>query len=71
MVGYLAEEAGVGNMVARQVLRTHRAFTATVMDAAGEVVFRVRRPMYLLTSSIRVEDPEGRARLSPTGCLRF
>ena len=60
VVGYLAEEAGVGNMVARQVLRTHRAFTATVMDAAGEVVFRVRRPMYLLTSSIRVEDPEGR-----------
>ena len=60
VVGYMAEEGeGFASMLARQVLRTHRPFSATVLDTTGRVLFRVRRPFYFISSTISVEDPEG------------
>ena len=41
-IGYMAErELGMGNMVARQMLRTHRSFTTHVFDRHGKEVLRV------------------------------
>jgi len=59
-VALLAEEtATMGSAVARQLLRRRRPMTATVLSLEGEVLFRVRRPMYLVNSSMTVEDVEG------------
>lgn len=42
-IGYLAEqEHGMANMMARQMLRTHRSFTTHVFNQAGQEVLRVR-----------------------------
>jgi len=58
VVGYMAEEGGgFASMLSRQILRTHRPFTATVLDTRGLPLFRVRRPFYFISSSIFVEEP--------------
>ena len=59
VVGYIAEQDSIGRTVARNLLRTRRAFTATVLDRHGETVFVMRRPAYLISSSIYVEHPDG------------
>lgn len=42
-IGYMAEqEHGVGNMVARQMFKTHRSFTTHVFDRNEQEVLRVR-----------------------------
>lgn len=56
VVGYIAEESTFGGIVTRNVLRTRRPFRATVLDVNGEPVFRLRRPMYLVSTQIFVED---------------
>jgi hypothetical protein len=43
VVGYIAEEDGLGRSLLRNVLRTRRPFHATVMDALGNVVLKVGR----------------------------
>uniref|UniRef100_A0A383V788 Phospholipid scramblase n=1 Tax=Tetradesmus obliquus TaxID=3088 RepID=A0A383V788_TETOB len=60
-VALIAEEiSGIGNEIQRQLLRTRRSFTSTVLSADGSrVMFRVRRPAYLLNSYMYIEDPEG------------
>lgn len=60
-VALIAEEiTGVGNALQRQLLRTRRAFTATVLDPVdGSVLFRVRRPPYLVSSTTYVETADG------------
>ncbi len=41
-IGYIAErELGMGNMIARQMLSTHRSFTAHVFDKHEKEVLRV------------------------------
>ena len=56
----LAEEtASVGSAVARQLLRARRSFTATLMDADGGVLARVRRPLYAINSTTTIEDAAG------------
>lgn len=41
-IGYMAErELGMGNMMARQMLSTHRSFTTHVFDKQGKEVLRV------------------------------
>ncbi|KAL6745543.1 Scramblase-domain-containing protein [Haematococcus lacustris] len=51
---------GIGNEIGRQVLRTRRSFTATVFSADGsQIIFKLRRPMYLISSSMFIEDAEG------------
>eukprot|EP00197_Chlamydomonas_leiostraca_P013131 CAMPEP_0202872482 /NCGR_PEP_ID=MMETSP1391-20130828/21300_1 /ASSEMBLY_ACC=CAM_ASM_000867 /TAXON_ID=1034604 /ORGANISM="Chlamydomonas leiostraca, Strain SAG 11-49" /LENGTH=518 /DNA_ID=CAMNT_0049553531 /DNA_START=71 /DNA_END=1624 /DNA_ORIENTATION=+ len=53
---------GLANEVGRQLLRKRRAFTATVFSADGsQVIFRLRRPAYLINSTMFIEDGEGRA----------
>jgi uncharacterized protein YxjI len=62
-VALIAEEVtGVGNALQRQLLRTRRAFTATVLSPSdGSVLFRVRRPPYLISSTTYVETADGQA----------
>jgi uncharacterized protein YxjI len=68
IVALIAEdETGLGNAVGRQVLRTRRAFTATVLSPQdGSVIFRVRRPAYLVSSTTYVETGDG----TPIGEVR-
>ena len=57
-IGYMAEqELGMGNMMARQWLRTHRAFQTHVFDRGGREVLRFHRPFQMINSTIRVFDP--------------
>lgn len=61
VVAHLIEEEGsLGKAIGRQVLRTRRSFTATVLSPGGDqIIFRLRRPMYLINSTMYVEDGEG------------
>lgn len=57
----IEEEGSVGRAIGRQLLRTRRPFTATVLSPDGsQVIFRLRRPVYLISSTMYVEDGEGR-----------
>ena len=56
LVALLAEDSGsIGTAVGRQLLRTRRPFTATVFSPDGQVIFPLRRPFYLINSSIFIE----------------
>ncbi|KAG2502141.1 hypothetical protein HYH03_000629 [Edaphochlamys debaryana] len=61
VVALVAEDyGGIGNEIGRQLLKTRRSFTATVFSADGsQVLFRLRRPAYLVNSTMYVEDGEG------------
>lgn len=41
VVGYIAEEDGLGKSLIRNIMRLRRPFNATVMDALGNVVLKV------------------------------
>lgn len=49
----------MGSMITRNMLRTRRPFKATVLDKEGNIIFTMRRPLFLISSSIYVETPEG------------
>ncbi|XP_073390459.1 phospholipid scramblase family protein C343.06c isoform X3 [Physcomitrium patens] len=51
-VGYINE---LSNVFLRQILRTRRPFTATIYDGQSNVIFKVRRPTWVVNSSIFVE----------------
>ncbi|OAE32202.1 hypothetical protein AXG93_1793s1360 [Marchantia polymorpha subsp. ruderalis] len=51
-VGYILEDS---NIFMRQFLRRRRPFVALVLDAYGNEVCRVRRPAWLINSTIYVE----------------
>ncbi|KAF2816669.1 Scramblase-domain-containing protein [Mytilinidion resinicola] len=58
-IGYLAEqEHGMGNAIARQMLRTHRSFTTHVFDKHEQEVLRFHRPFSWISSRIRVYDAQ-------------
>ena len=61
IVAHLLEEEGsLGRAVGRQLFKTRRSFTATVLNPAGDqVIFRLRRPMYLISSTMYIEDGSG------------
>eukprot|EP00177_Eucheuma_denticulatum_P004439 GFKZ01008063.1.p1 GENE.GFKZ01008063.1~~GFKZ01008063.1.p1 ORF type:complete len:467 (+),score=60.27 GFKZ01008063.1:106-1506(+) len=59
IVGYLAEEESIGRTVTRNILRTRRPFKATVFDTDRNIIFTIRRPMFLVSSSVFVETPDG------------
>ncbi|CAM8905913.1 unnamed protein product [Rhodiola kirilowii] len=48
-VGFIREQS---NVIARQLLRLRRPFVASITDANGNELFRVRRPFWWVTSSI-------------------
>ncbi|KAL9119273.1 MAG: hypothetical protein Q9187_004172 [Circinaria calcarea] len=57
-LGYMAEqELGTGNILARQMFKTHRSFTTHVFDKRGKEVLRFHRPFAYISSRIRVYDP--------------
>ncbi|CAM6089242.1 unnamed protein product [Calypogeia fissa] len=51
-VGYILEDS---NVLLRQFLRRRRPFVALVLDAYGNEICRVRRPIWLINSTIFVE----------------
>ncbi|KAF1847899.1 Scramblase-domain-containing protein [Cucurbitaria berberidis CBS 394.84] len=60
-IGYLAEqEHGIGNAVARQMLKTHRSFTTHVFDREEKEILRFHRPFSWINSRIRVYDAVGK-----------
>ena len=60
VVGYLAEEtSSLGGAIARQLMGRRRPFTATLLSPAGDVILRVRRPLYLIESTTLLETAEG------------
>ncbi|GIL85623.1 hypothetical protein Vretifemale_14159 [Volvox reticuliferus] len=63
IVALVAEDFGsFGKELGRQLLRTRRSFTATIFSADGsQVLFRLRRPAYLVSSTMHVEDGAGNA----------
>ncbi|CAN6461299.1 unnamed protein product [Victoria cruziana] len=50
--GYIREQS---NIIFRQLLRTRRPFIAYITDAQGNELFRVRRPPWLINSTIYAE----------------
>ena len=60
-IGYLAEQDhGIGNAMARQMLKTHRSFTTHVFDKEEKEVLRFHRPFSWINSTIRVYDAIGK-----------
>mmetsp|Transcript_24570 Transcript_24570/g.80238 ORF Transcript_24570/g.80238 Transcript_24570/m.80238 type:complete len:310 (+) Transcript_24570:76-1005(+) len=62
VVALMAEETNtMASAIGRQLLHTHRSFTATVLDPnSGGVIFRIRRPAFLVSSEMFIEDAEGK-----------
>ncbi|KAI7861605.1 Scramblase, partial [Spinellus fusiger] len=58
IVGYIAEEDGLGKSLSRQLLRTHRRLNATVMTAEGDVLFKIVRPFSWVNSRIFISTAE-------------
>ncbi|RUS23317.1 Scramblase-domain-containing protein [Endogone sp. FLAS-F59071] len=57
-VGYIAEQEDFLSTVQRQLLRTHRRFEATILDSAGNVLFKIRRPFTLINSRIFISTAQ-------------
>ena len=59
LLGFLVEEEhSMASSLRRQFLKTHRPFTATVLDTDGEtVLLRIRRPFSWINSRIAVSGP--------------
>lgn len=53
------QEESIGRTITRNVLRTRRPFKATVFDKDREVIFIIRRPIFLISSSVLIETPNG------------
>lgn len=53
------QEESIGRTITRNILRTRRPFKATVFDKDREVLFIIRRPLFLISSSVLVETPNG------------
>ncbi|KAJ6831404.1 phospholipid scramblase family protein [Iris pallida] len=51
-VGHIREQS---NIIFRQLLRSRRPFIARITDAMGNEIFRVRRPFWLINSTIYAE----------------
>ncbi|CAG8437284.1 935_t:CDS:2 [Scutellospora calospora] len=52
-VGYIAEEEqSLASVILRQLFRTHRKFTAIIMDLDGNTILKVRRPFAWINSRI-------------------
>ncbi|KAH7688765.1 Diphosphate--fructose-6-phosphate 1-phosphotransferase protein [Dioscorea alata] len=51
-VGYIREQS---NVLYRQLLRTRRPFIASITDSIGNEIFRIRRPFWLVNSTIYAE----------------
>jgi uncharacterized protein YxjI len=56
VVGYIAEEDSIGRSITRNILRTHRSFKATILDKNGQPVFVIRRPFYVFSTSLYVDE---------------
>lgn len=57
-IGHIMEhEGGLGSAIQRQLFRTHRSFTAFVLDANGNLALKLYRPFTLINSKVYVFDP--------------
>jgi hypothetical protein len=53
----MEEDLTLGSTLKRNMLGTHRAFKATVLDAEGNIILRIRRPYSWINSRIYVSTP--------------
>jgi uncharacterized protein YxjI len=61
-VGTLAEEGGgLGAVLKRWLLRSHRPLEAALCDRSGAIVLRLSRPFFFLFSDLHVRDAAGQA----------
>ncbi len=61
-LGTLAEEAGgLGRVLTRWLLRSHRPLDAALCDRTGALLLRLSRPFFWLFSDLHVRDSQGRA----------
>jgi len=59
-LGTLAEEGGgLGRVLTRWFLRSHRPLDAALCDRAGAVLLRLSRPFFFLFSDLHVSDANG------------
>lgn len=59
-LGTLAEQGGgLGRVLARFLLRSHRPLEAAACDRTGALVLRLHRPFFWLFSELNVEDSRG------------
>ncbi|KAI9006914.1 Scramblase-domain-containing protein [Hyaloraphidium curvatum] len=54
----LEHEAGMLSVIQRQLFRTHRQFTAFLVDANGNLALKIYRPFTWINSKVYVFDPE-------------
>lgn len=57
-IGFIAEhEGGLGTAIQRQLFRTHRQFTAYVLDQNGNLALKIYRPFTFINSKVFVFGP--------------
>jgi len=61
VVGHIAEDDSLGKSLTRNLLRTHRAFKATVFDPHMNPLLQIHRPMYLVSTSLSVTAADSTA----------
>ena len=59
LVGYLLEADSLGKSIARQVLRTHRAFHVDCVDTDFNSILQIHRPLTFINSKITVGNSYG------------
>jgi uncharacterized protein YxjI len=60
-LGTLAEQGGgLGRLLTRWLLRSHRPLEAALCDRSGALLLRFSRPFFFLFSDLHVTDAEGR-----------
>lgn len=67
-IGYILEDgtSHLMRMVQRQILRTHRPFTATILSTEGVPLMRLQRPFYFINSRLFISKPSDNYLNSPT-----
>lgn len=46
----------LGQAIMRQIFRTHRPFTATIVSTEGDVLLRLKRPFQFINSRLIIMD---------------
>ncbi|KAL0477657.1 phospholipid scramblase family protein [Acrasis kona] len=59
VIGLIAEESSLTQGILRNITHRHRSFTATIMDPNGTILFKIKRPFYVISSSMTIENAYG------------
>ena len=59
VLGFMTEQSDFTKTLMRNVTTNHRSFVAHIFDPEGDLLFRLRRPFYWISSHIFAETPTG------------